>query len=340
VLVVGANLCTDRTLRMERLVPGAVQRPRSAEMTAGGKAVNVCRAARAHGVHARLVGNLPGELGGIVVRLLVGEGIDVRRVATRGELRSAIVILEDDMRVTVLNEPGPPLEGADRTAFVDAVTEELSGHGVGTGQGGRAGLGVGMGHGVGIGHRVVVMSGSLPPAPEQDLYADLVDRARRAGVISVVDAARDALAAALQCGPDVVTPNLAEARGLLDAVAAENVEPGGDDVPRQAMAAARALHARGAGAALVTVGRYGVAGVHAGGAFWVSAPSVRELNPIGAGDAFASGLAAGLEAGESIEAATVRAVASGSAAVPTPLAGQVDPVLFQRLLRTVTAEAA
>ena len=38
----------DRTLRMERLTPGAVQRPRTADLTAGGKAVNVCRAAQAH----------------------------------------------------------------------------------------------------------------------------------------------------------------------------------------------------------------------------------------------------------------------------------------------------
>lgn len=320
MLVVGANLCMDRTLRMERLTPGAVQRPRTADLTAGGKAVNVCRAAQAHGVKTRLVANLPGRLGRYVGDLLDREGHDVRRVLTAGETRSATIVIEDDLRVTVLNEPGPPLAEPDRGAFLSAVGEELSGH------------------------RVVVMSGSLPPGRHQDLYADLVDLARARGVVSVLDAARDSLVHALAHHPDVVTPNLSEARAVLavlDGRAAapavdETVEPDGD-VRADALAAARGLCAAGARAALVTAGRHGVAAVHGGGAFWVAAPTVDEVNPIGAGDAFASGLGAGLELGESLERAAARAVASGSSSVTRPLAGEVDPVLLRRLLDEVVA---
>lgn len=322
MLVVGANLCMDRTLRMERLVPGAVQRPRSADLTAGGKAVNVCRAAQAHRVRTRLVANLPGVLGRYVGDLLDREGHDVRRVVTAGESRSATVILEDDLRVTVLNEPGPPLAEPDRSAFLSAVGEELAGH------------------------RVVVMSGSLPPGRHQDLYGDLVALAAARGVLSVLDAARDALALALPHHPDVVTPNLAEARAalaLLDgtapAVADETVEPAGD-VRGDALAAARALRAAGARAALVTAGRHGVAVAAPAGDVWVVAPAVTEVNPIGAGDAFAAGLGAGLERGEGLPRAAVRAVASGSASVTRPLAGDVDVELLDRLLGEVRAEPA
>jgi len=314
VLVVGANLCMDRTLRMERLTPGAVQRPRSADLTAGGKAVNVCRAAQAHGVRARLVGNLPGVLGRYVGDLLDREGHDVRRVVTSGEIRSATIILEDDLRATVLNEPGPALAEPDRSAFLSAVGDELRGH------------------------RVVVMSGSLPPGRHQDLYADLVDLAGARGVISIVDAAREALRAVLPHRPDVVTPNLSEALAALHGSDVETVEPDTDDVRRDALDAARALRTTGARAALVTAGRYGVAAAHAGGEFWVAAPAVVAVNPIGAGDAFAAGLAAGLERGESLEAATMRAVATGSAAVATPLAGDVDLTLLAGLLETLAAE--
>jgi 1-phosphofructokinase family hexose kinase len=324
VLVIGANLCMDRTLRMQRLTPGAVQRPRSADLTAGGKAVNVCRAAKAHGLRPRLVGTLPGLLGRYVGDLLDREGHDVRRVVTRGEIRSATIILEDDLRATVLNEPGPALIEPDRSIFLSVVGEELRGH------------------------RVVVMTGSLPPGRHQDLYGDLVDIAAAQGVLSIVDAARGALVEALPHHPDVVTPNMSEAQAVLamlrgDAPTTpvdESVEPDSTDVRAEAFAAARALRAAGARAALVTAGRHGVAAVHEGREYWVAAPSVTQVNPIGAGDAFAAGLGAGLELGETLEQASVRAVASGSSSVTTPLAGDVDRGLLAELLASVKPEPA
>ena len=318
MLVLGANLAIDRTLRMDRLRPGHVQRPRSAELTAGGKSVNVCRAAAAHRVRPRLVANLPGRLGAYVGDLLVAEGHDVIRVDTAGEIRSATIILEDDRRTTVLNEPGPDLSDLDRAALLAAVRDCLGGA------------------------DVVVLSGSLPPGTAPDLYADVVALARRHGQQTVVDAARHALAAVLAAGPDVVTPNLGEALEALALVtggpapAAESVEPDSDDVPRDAAAAARALVLAGACAALVTAGRHGVAGADAQGTFWVQAPVVEEVNPIGAGDSFVAGLAASLESGIGLREATTVAVATGSASVTTPMAGQVDPATMRRLLATLT----
>jgi 1-phosphofructokinase family hexose kinase len=317
VLVLGANLAIDRTLRMEQLRPGHVQRPRSADLTAGGKSVNVCRAAAAHRVRPRLVANLPGVLGAYVGDLLAAEGLDVVRVATAGEIRSATIILEEDGRTTVLNEPGPDLSEPDRAALLAAV---------------RACLG---------GTDVVVLSGSLPPGTASDLYADVVAMARRRGQQTVVDAARQALAAVLAAGPDVVTPNLGEAIEALALVnggptpLGESVEPDSDDVPRDATAAALALVAAGARAALVTAGRHGVAGADAQGTFWVQAPVVAEVNPIGAGDSFVAGLAAALEAGAGLREATLVAVATGSASVATPLAGRVDEATMQALLATL-----
>src|SRR5690242_13007028 len=152
MIVLGANLTTDRTLHLDRLVPGAVSRPRTAVVTAGGKSVNVCRAARALGVRPRLVANLPGRAGALVGDLLAAEGHDVVPVVTEGELRSSMIVLEDDGRTTVLNEPGPLLTPAGREALLDALDGECR-------RPGPAG-----------GHRLLVMSGSLPPGePAADL---------------------------------------------------------------------------------------------------------------------------------------------------------------------------
>jgi 1-phosphofructokinase family hexose kinase len=323
VLVVGANLAVDRTLRMHRLEPGAVQRPYRASATAGGKAVNVCRAATALGVRPRLVANLPGRAGTLIGDLLDEEGHDVRRVPTAGEARAAMIILEDSGRATVINEPGPELSGADLAAFVAAVQEEL------------------------IGHRVAVVTGSLPPHAPPDLYGRLAQLVTGAGSRIVLDASREALRQALPYEPSLVTPNLAEARAVLEGsvtsepdTAPEPVVPEGDDVPAAAVAAAKELLDAGALAALVTAGRYGAAGASGTTRFWVTAPAVEEANPIGAGDAFAAGLAVALERGDELAEAAALGVATAAASVAHPLAGMLDPDLLARLLPRVHAEDA
>jgi 1-phosphofructokinase len=314
VLVLGLNLGVDRSLRIERLLPGHVQRPRSVEVTAGGKSVNVCRASRAHGVRPVLIANLPGRGGAFVGELLLAEGHDVRAIATDGEARSQVIIIEDDLRVTVLNEPGPPLSASDRDRLLAAFADELPGQ------------------------RVAVASGSLPPGAPEDTYGEVVALARERGVVTVVDATRNALTACLPFEPDVVTPNLAEAHTALHGVGDEAVEAAGDDAQAAAVAAARSLRDAGARAALVTAGRHGVAGADAHGAFWVTAPAVREVNPVGAGDFFVAGLAVVLERGGDLRAAALCAVATGSASVASSLAGGVAPALVADLARRVSLE--
>ena len=46
VLVAAPNLALDRVVRLAELRPGEVQRFRQSQVRAGGKGVNVCRAAR------------------------------------------------------------------------------------------------------------------------------------------------------------------------------------------------------------------------------------------------------------------------------------------------------
>lgn len=316
MLVLGLNLGVDRSLRLERLLPGYVQRPRSVEVTAGGKAVNVCRASRAHSVSPRLIANLPGRGGAVLGEMLVAEGHDVRAVLTDGEPRSQVIIIEDDLRVTVLNEPGPPLSAGDCERLLAAFHEEIDGQ------------------------RVAAASGSLPPGAPDDTYGEVVRMARAGGAISVVDAARDALKGCLPFGPDVVTPNLAEAEAVLHGASDEAVEPEGADAQTAAIAAARGLLDGGAHGALVTVGRLGVGGADEAGAFWIAAPSVREVNPVGAGDSFVAGLAVALERGDDLRTAAICAVATGSASVAHPLAGGVDPALVVELARRLRLEPA
>jgi 1-phosphofructokinase family hexose kinase len=317
MIVVTPNLCIDRTHWLDHFTPGTVNRPRRAEVTAGGKGVNVARALRDLGRAPTVLGYRPAAGGDQVERLLHGEGLASALVDAPGELRSAIIVVEDSGRATVLNEPGPTLDAAHRDALLDRVAEQL----------------------VRTGARVVVGSGSLPPGLPADTYAQLCRTAREHGAQVVVDAARDALAGVLGAEPDLVTPNLAEAEGMTGGVlveASEHVEDRAE-IRERAQLAARSLRAAGARRAAVTAGAHGAAYADDEGELWWDAPAVAVVNPIGAGDVFVGGVVDHLYSGAGWRDAVRRGVLVASAAVEHRHAGRVDP---GRVSQLVAASAA
>src|SRR5215216_4954980 len=184
VLIAGPNLTLDRTAALAELRPGEVLRLERVVVTAGGKGLNVARAARALGVRALLVGFVPGATGRAGAAMIEREGVALRAIPCGGELRSTSVVIERGGRTTVLNEPGPQVSDAEWAAFEDAVADALHEH------------------------AVLVCSGSVPPGSPEDAYARLTALAAGADRRCIVDAAGATLAAALAARPDVACPNL------------------------------------------------------------------------------------------------------------------------------------
>jgi 1-phosphofructokinase family hexose kinase len=314
LLVAGPNLTVDRTSSINELHPGAVLRVEAVVVTPGGKGVNVCRAAKAIGIPARLAGFVPGRTGEVAAVMLADEGIELLAVPCGGELRSTSIVIEHSGRTTVLNEPGPPLMDADWRSYVGAVRDALS----------RA--------------CALVCSGSVPPRTPATAYAELAALALAAGRPCVVDTSGAVLREAVASGIAVVAPNLAEAEAVL------GNSPGGEDVEaapdarERAAAAARGLIAAGAPAAVVTAAAAGAAFAAVDGpSGWFDAPEVSVRNPIGAGDAFTAALAARLADGATLGTAVRHAVAAGSASVESPLAGSLDPIRAVELSAMVAA---
>ena len=237
MMIAGPNLTIDRTLSIDELRPGEVLRFERAVVSPGGKGVNVARVARELGAGAVLVGFVPGRTGAAAAALLADEGVVVAR--RRGRRRAAL----DRCRPGTLGAR----DGLQRA---------------GAAAGARR-LGALRGGGGATAWRA---SGSWRAvdrcrrgAPD-DAYARLVALARGVGALAVVDVGGSQLAAALAAGADVVTPNLAEAEGLLHGRADETVETGDPVVVRErALAAARALVERGARRAVVTAAAAGAA---------------------------------------------------------------------------------
>jgi len=313
LVVAGPNLTIDRTASLPLLRPGDVLRTREVAVTPGGKGVNVVRAATALGIPALLAGFLPGRLGQVAAAMLADEAIAVAGVATVGELRSTSVLMEDDGRVTVINEPGPTVSAQDWEALEGVVAGELADRAA-----------------------VLVCSGSVPPGTPADAFARLAALARTAGIAVLIDAKGPLLGAALAAGPDMVTPNLAEAEGVLgggDAPEGVDVDPA--EARARAVAAATGLRAAGARAAVVTAAAAGAAVASADKTRWIPAPRVAVRNPIGAGDALTAGVAAALTRGLPPLAAAVEGVAAASASVEHHRAGSLDPARAAALAATL-----
>jgi 1-phosphofructokinase family hexose kinase len=304
MLIAGPNLTTDRDMDLDELRPGHVLRARAVRVAPGGKGLNVARSAGDLGLPAALIAFVPGAGGELLAAGIRDEGVELHGVPCAGEPRSTAVVHECGGRVTVVNEPGPPIDAAAWDAFRAAARTMLHDH------------------------SVLVCSGSLPPGAPEDGYARLGALADR----WVLDTAGSALAAALAAGPDVVKVNAAEVEAALHGRGGAAVEAG-EDAPARARRAAADLLAAGARAAVGTAGGAGVAFATPGVAGFLAAPRVTVRNPIGAGDAFTAALAGALERGLGLEDAVRAGAAAGAASVEAPAAGRLDPARAAELLR-------
>jgi 1-phosphofructokinase len=278
IVTVTPNPSIDRTIRLERLVTGGLNRAHSATSEAAGKGVNVSYALASEGIPTVAV--LPLAARSAVQYLgLLADAVPVSAVPIAGAIRANMSIIESDGTMTKVNEPGPPLSVADAEAIVNAAAAAS-----------RDGW--------------IVGCGSLPPGAPRDFYGRLANLATHDRRVAI-DASGDALAAAATSGIALVKPNRPE----LEELVRRPLATLGDVID-----AARDLIAQGCAAALVSLGADGALYVDAATAAHAEARIADAANPVGAGDALLAGF---LAAGARVEALPV-AVAWAVAAVRSP----------------------
>ena len=311
LVAVAPNPSIDRLYELDRLVRDAVNRPRVETRVAGGKGLNVARAARALGADASAIALLAGHAGRWMAETLAAEGIAARLAWTDGETRTCLAIHDaSDGTLTELNEAGPEVSPAAWAEFVEALRAELASGDIG----------------------LVTISGSLPPGAPADGLAELARTATGAGADVAVDAAGAALEPAFATRPWLVKLNAAEAAATLgEAAFSDEATTAG---------AARRLAAKSGGAVVVTRGADGAVALDRdGGAFRVAAPAVRGPYPVGSGDAFLAGLAVGrLRAASFVEALQLAGAAAAANALRRG-AGRLDLADVERLAGSIVVES-
>jgi tagatose 6-phosphate kinase len=311
LVCVAVNASIDKIAAVDRLVPGRIHRPELLSVVAGGKPINVARAAWRLALGVVVVPVIAGNLGSWLEASLAREGITARPVRIPGETRTCLSILDRSSGLlTELYEAGPTLDDEGWAAIETAVAAELASDAE---------------------VAVVVLSGSLPPGAPVDGYARLVRLAAAAGARTAVDADGELLARAVAAGPWLAKGNAAEAAH------ATGLASGGE---ADALAAAVALQERGATTSLVSRGIEGAIAVDEAGTAWRAGPSPeRGAYPVGSGDAALAGFLAAIANGATTAQAARSAVAAGTANALRPGQAQIDPGDIARILPRVALEA-
>lgn len=308
IVTLTPNPSIDRTVTLDgKLRRGAVQRAETVTSQAGGKGVNISRAAMNAGVPTVAV--LPADPDDPFVLELRSAGIDSEPVPPAGAMRVNITISEPDGTTTKLNSPGPTVTADDLAVLAEAVVRRAASA------------------------DWVVLAGSLPPGAPDEWYADLVARLRggRARVaVDTSDAPLRSLVERLDRGaPHLMKPNGEELASFTgdDPVALESD-------PAAAAAAARSLIGSGVDEVLATLGPHGAVLVSAEGAWHATPPPTTVVSTVGAGDSSLFGYLLGDLQRLVPDQRLALAVAYGSAAaglpgttIPRP--SQVHPSLVQ-----------
>lgn len=187
VLTVTLNPAVDRTVYVEELKTGELNRVKAVKTDPGGKGINVSKALHSYDVEQKATGILAGMNGRYLLSLLESYSFPKEFLMVSGETRVNTKIL--DMKtglVTEINEQGPKVAENDIEDFLKLMKENLKKC------------------------ELLVLSGSLPEGVRPDFYARCIEMASEMKVPSVLDADGEPFRLGLKAMPYAIKPNLCE----------------------------------------------------------------------------------------------------------------------------------
>jgi 1-phosphofructokinase family hexose kinase len=306
-LIITPNPALDRTIVVPGVRLGHRYRAEHVLVTAGGKGLNVARAAHTLGQPCTVCAPLGGVTGQYVAHLASEEGLTARWYwHSAGETRTCILLVDPHAHdATPLDEHGPTLHMDDWLAFQDTVLAVAP----------HASL--------------AAICGSLPPGVPATALADMIASLNKHGCRVLVDTSREPLTVALDAAPYAIKVNRDELGAALNTSI--------DEVP-QAAAALADVRRRGVPLAIVSLGGEGALVASDEGTCLVHPPHINSVSTVGSGDSLTAGVATGLLRGYPLERAMCLGVACGAADALTVGGGLIDHEDVNRLFEDTTVE--
>lgn len=187
ILTMTLNPCIDRTVYLEQLQVGKTNIVKKVIEEAAGKGINVAIGLQHLHVPVKAMGFAYKEDVEKLYEKLDAEQIPYAFVEVDGRLRvNQKLFDESKSQMTECNEKGSPVAKEDVNKLLELLRKELSDA------------------------SILVLSGSVPPGVNKDIYAVMTSMANEAGVKVILDASGELLLEGVKAKPYLIKPNREE----------------------------------------------------------------------------------------------------------------------------------
>ena len=262
IATITANPSVDRTIYLENIRLGGLNKVKRLGQYAGGKGINVSSYLADLGCQSKAFAFIGGTNGLYVRDYLLSRNIPAECVVVPGETRTNIKLIDEALQQTTeINEPGPLVDSASQDNMLQLINSSLADY------------------------KVMVVAGSLPEGVSSSFYKEIIRSARSHGALTILDTNGHNLREAAEAAPDMVKPNRAE----LEVFCGRKLST----IPELLIAAGQLLDL-GVKVVLVSLGGEGSLLMTREKSWLVNSPQVDVVNTVGAGDSMVAAFALGL----------------------------------------------
>lgn len=276
---ISLNSSLDYTFYLKNIIDDDVNRIEKIIIDPGGKGMNIARMLKKLGENPISITFIGGTTGKIYKNLLKKEKIDFLSIKIKDDLRKIYNFISEK-RVLRFNEKGPKIKQEEIKKFWKILNRIKFNE-----------------------KDYVIVSGSIPPGINNNIYAKIVKNLKKYNVYTCIDADGELLKKAIKEKPFLIKPNLQELERYAD-IKIRNIEI----LYKVLKDLANKIKI-----ILVTFGEKGALLFTENTQLFSIPPKVRFKSSIGCGDAFLAGFLYKFKYGENLENCLKFAVACGSA---------------------------
>ena len=276
------NPAIDKIAHVDKLIVGDLNRLSDVKTTIGGKGINVARTLRALNERTEVFTVTAGTAGMLVEQYLRSNYYMAHIVKAEGNTRTNIKIIEADGSLTEINDAGPTVSREMLNLLTIKMVKSL-----------KKG-------------DTIILSGSLPDSVPTTIYRDLIEKAKAAGIYTILDADGEPFREGVSALPDIVKPNVRELRGYFGVT--EQIDE------KETSLLAQKLTRLGIGLVAASMGHQGAVFASADHAYFAKAVNVHTDSTVGAGDAMVGAIAYARHAGYDDEKLIRLSMAASAAA--------------------------
>lgn len=282
-MIVALNPAMDKTIKINGLELGRVNRISEIRYDIGGKGVNVSELLMEFGIKSIITGFLGGRYSDEFKTQLMKKGIETKFFKVPEDIRLNTKIIDTATGLcTDINEQGPYVSEEILDRFLKSFNLMCKKD------------------------DIVVLTGGASPGIPVDIYGTLTSIAKSKGAFVILDADGELLKHGIVAGPDIIKPNQYEFSQLKDK---------GDLTNDEILELAANLRANGVGKILLSLGNKGAMYITESGTYYAPSIKVEVVSPVGAGDAMVASLVHSKLQGLDDEQTLRYAVACGAATV-------------------------